>query len=332
MVAPITFKPAHPRRFTVGRGGHLPGWIVCHRMVGSLIGTDATFMKFDPLKPKKVAATHFGVGRRPRGGGVAISQYVDLDDTAFGNGNNVNDAGIEVDSRWNQLNFPSRPNRHTVSIEHEDRAAAHRGVVDEDIIAASIELVQLLLSGDPARVRAAGIRFRKKAVVEALGRIPRDATHIIDHHFIAGPLKPNCWRKWLDDPGFPQTRYLAALTGQAVPDVTGTETMAAGTGGSNGTPDGDDEMPLLEGRPAGRKIGIAQVRPQGSNFIFANNTRRPIAGGTVRNVMGLVKLDAPLDGHGGDRTTLLLVSCPVPPHWAFIVAGDTDWPAGLTLG
>ena len=307
MLPSITFKGALAENFSPGRNGKLPNWIVCHRMVGFLGGTDSTFAKHNKRGP---VSTHFGIGRRPNGGSVAISQYVSLDDTAFGNGNNVDKNGIEVDSEWNRRQFPSRPNRHTISIEHEDGATGHRGIVDEEIIATSIELVALLLSGDPARVRAAGIKFKKDAVVEALGRIPRDSSHIIDHHFIAGGLKPRCWRTWLDDAGFPQARYMKELGGVMH--------------------DGGDDMPLLIGRPTGKKIGTATVRPQGSNFIFANNTRVAIKGGTVRNVMGLVMLAAPLDKHGGDRTTLLLVQSPKAPHWGFLVAGDTDWPAGQT--
>jgi hypothetical protein len=323
----VTFKGAHKQNFSVGRGGHLPGWIVCHRMVGFLGGTDSTFARFKPAHP---VSTHFGIGRKPKNGPVAIHQYVALDDTAFGNGNNVTPQGKEVDSQWNRRGFPSRPNRHTVSIEHEDGAKGHRGVIDEDIIEASIGLVDLLLSGDPARVRAAGIKFRSDEVVRALGRIPRDGAHIVDHHFIAGRLKPFCWRKWLDDGGFPQARYLAALGAAPQPDGS---TGAAGTTGAAVTTagfvnGGEDDMPLLEGKPVGKKIGVATVRPQGSHFIFANNTRLAIKGGTERNVMGIVKLEAPLDTHGGDRSTLLLVQCPKPPHWGFLVAGDTDWPKG----
>lgn len=204
----ITWKPAHADNFASGRNGKVPWWLVHHRMVGFLNGTDRHFQK-----PGVRTSTHFGIGHRTPSGPVEISQYVRLDDRAFGNGNNVNSSGSEVPSMWNQLNFPSRPNEHTISIEHEDGGTVGRGVVTDDIIEASIWLDELLLSGDPQRLRQAGVRFSSDALVKAIGAItPRDATHIIDHHFIAGPLKPFCWRKWLDDPGFPQARYLAALT------------------------------------------------------------------------------------------------------------------------
>lgn len=220
---PITWKPAHRTNFATGRNGKLPGWVVCHRMVGYLTGTDRHF-----AREGVSTSTHFGIGRRTAGGRVEISQYVALDDRAFGNGNNVDDQGREVKSEWNRLDFPARPNEHTVSIEHEDGAASvdangKRGVVDDEVIEASIWLIGVLLTGDPATVRDAGIRFRSDAVVRALGKIPRDATRIVDHHFIAGPLKPYCWRPWLDDEGFPQARYLSALKEDDVHGLTLTQ-------------------------------------------------------------------------------------------------------------
>ncbi len=215
MSYPITWKPAAASNFAVGRNGQVPGWLVHHRMVGYLTGTDRHFAK-DGVK----VSTTLGIGRRTAGGPVEISQYVALDDRAFGNGNNVDSEGREVASEWNRLGYPSRPNEHTISIEHEDGgtsvdANGKRGVVDDEVIEASIWLDALLLSGDPDRVRAAGIRFRDPAIVRALANIPRDDTHIVDHHFIAGPLKPYCWQPWLDDPGFPQARYLDALAQEA---------------------------------------------------------------------------------------------------------------------
>jgi hypothetical protein len=211
MSYPITWKGA--AHFATGRGGVLPRWLVHHRMVGYLSGTDRYFANPD----SRPVSTHFGIGRRKAGGPVEISQYVALDDTAYGNGNNVNASGDEVASEWNRLGFPSQPNRHTISIEHEDGGSStdadgKRGVVDDAVIEASLWLDALLLSGDPAAIRNAGIRYRSTALVEGLFDIPRDATHIIDHHFIAGPLKPYCWQPWLDDKGFPQARYLSALT------------------------------------------------------------------------------------------------------------------------
>ena len=106
-----------------------------------------------------------------------------------------------------------------MSIEHHDNggrtAGSGKGVVPEAVIAASIALDALLLRGDLAELRAAGIRFRagtEAAITRELRAIPIDRHHVIDHHYIAGRLKPSCWRPWADDPtGFPQARYLAAL-------------------------------------------------------------------------------------------------------------------------
>ena len=110
-------------------------------------------------------------------------------------------------------------NSRTVSIEHHDNggrtAGSGKGVVPEAVITASIALDALLLRGDLAEQKAAGIRFRagtESAITRELRAIPVDRHHLIDHHYIAGRLKPSCWRPWADDPtGFPQARYLAAL-------------------------------------------------------------------------------------------------------------------------
>jgi hypothetical protein len=311
MSVPITFKGADGRNFSRGRAGQRPGWIVCHRMVGFLNGTDRHFNRFDPKHP---VSTHFGIGRRTPGGPVEISQYVALDDTAFGNGNG------HRSSKWAARGFPAtRINARTVSIEHEDGGKGHRGVVDPAVIEASIGLVSTLLSGDPVAVRNAGIRFRDPAVVTALGRIPVDANHIVDHHFISGKLKPFCWRKWLDDSGFPQARYLAELKGAG-----GAARPAAGT-----APEAEpDESPILEGHPSGNKLGTAIVKAEGGNFIFADNSRRAVKGGIVRDVMAIIRLEEPIDAHPGDRQTLLLVESARSPFWGFFLAADTDWPAG----
>ena len=82
---------------------------------------------------------------------------------------------------------------------------------------------------------------RKTAITRELRAIPIDRHHLIDHHYIAGRLKPSCWRPWADDPvGFPQARYLAALmpapsapeetvNSYPVPQVPSIATVPAGT-------------------------------------------------------------------------------------------------------
>ena len=67
----------------------------------------------------------------------------------------------------------------------------------EAVITASIVLDALLLRGDLAEQKAAGIRFRagtETAITRELRAIPVDRHHVIDHHYIAGRLKPSCWR------------------------------------------------------------------------------------------------------------------------------------------
>jgi hypothetical protein len=95
-----------------------------------------------------------------------------------------------------------------VSIEHHDNGGRTRGndkgVAPEAVIAASIALDALLLRGELAELKAAGIRFRsgtETAITRELRAIPTDRHHLIDHHYIAGRLKPYCWRPWADAAG-----------------------------------------------------------------------------------------------------------------------------------
>lgn len=309
----ITQKPAHADNFAPGRNGKLPGWIVCHRMVGYLTGTDRHFAKAGVQ-----TSTHFGIGRRYAGGPVEISQYVALDDRAYGNGNNVDRYGREVRSDWNRLGFPSRPNEHTISIEHEDGALSvdangKRGVVDDAVIDASIWLIGLLLTGDPVKVRAAGIRYRDADIVRALGTIDPVATRIIDHHFIAGPLKPYCWQPWYDDKGFPQARYLAALQ------------------------EDEPDMPGLDLRPIGQLVaGVADV-PAGTEVIFSKDRRRAVTtdDATNRQATGLYERAETsgiqsgyevlfADGRAwvnSDDVSFSPVGDPAPAEYAVIVGG-----------
>ncbi len=221
MNVPITFKAAEPRNSFQGRAGHPVVAIVHHRMVGFLPGTDRHFAQFNPKHP---VSTHLGIGTRTPGGAVEISQYVDLSDTAFGNGNHHPSGG------W-PLFHGVNPNFETVSIEHQDGAKAGRGVVTEAIIEASIWLDRLLLSGDVAAMRAAGIRVRDPATAHQLGQIVPGPDTIIDHHRVAGKLKPFCWRRWLDDAGFPQDRYLAAITSDEATALTTNAAIAPTIGG-----------------------------------------------------------------------------------------------------
>ncbi len=157
----------------------------------------------------------------------------------------------------------------------------------EAVIAASIALDALPLRGDLAELKAAGIRFRagtEAAITRELRAIPIDRHHLIDHHYIAGRLKPSCWRPWADDPtGFPQARYLAALApapsapeeivnSYPVPKVPSIATVPAGTwlyatsalepSPDNIQIDPGRDMPYL-GQPASTVRIVEYVDPKG---------------------------------------------------------------------
>lgn len=182
-------------------------------MVGTLRSTDAAFTSTDGRE----ASTHFGVGygcgRAGHPTTAHVHQYVRLGDQAWGNGN------WDPSGAWDDRYPTTLVNSRTVSIEHHDNggrpAGSGKGVVPEAVIAASIALDALLLRGDLGELKAAGIRFRagtEAAITRELRAIPIDRHHLIDHHYIAGRLKPSCWRPWADDPvGFPQARYPASL-------------------------------------------------------------------------------------------------------------------------
>lgn len=221
------FQVPSAKHYT-GRAGQAVIALVHHRMVGTLAGTDITF-----TTGTRQASTNFGVGydcgkighpKTPAG--AHVHQYVAVDDAAWGNGN------LDVSGQWDDLYGASpNPNYRTISIEHHDNGGAAlgsgRGVVIEEVIAQSIELDQLLLSGDWLAWKAAGIRANTDAggaaVSAQVQRIVPTPRTIVDHNFIAGKLKPYCWKPWSDDRiGFPQARYIAALTEETdVPTLTG---------------------------------------------------------------------------------------------------------------
>lgn len=212
-------------KFTAGHPAPLRA-LVHHRMVGTLASTDTTF-----TTGSRIASTTFGAGygcgRSGHPEGAHIHQYVRLGDQAWGNGN------WDPTGQWNDRYPVANLNSQTVSIEHHDNGGAPlgkgRGVVIEPVLAVSIDLDRLLLRGDLGELTAAGIRFRsgtETAICRELRALAPGPHTIIDHHYIAGRLKPFCWRPWADDRvGFPQARYLAALTGVPLPD-TSTEEAA----------------------------------------------------------------------------------------------------------
>ena len=191
---PVIWKPTGKfgMPYKGDRGRALPILaVVYHRIVGTLPSADAVFAD----SSDRLASTHFGIGHVS--GRLEIHQYVDLADAAWGNGD-VREPTAQVVIQHPGVN----PNVYTVSIEHEDGGEAGRGVVQPDTWGASLALSAVILSGDLAAIRAAGIHCRDQASADQLAMVPRDPIGLIDHHQIAGPNKPYCFRPWLDDPGF----------------------------------------------------------------------------------------------------------------------------------
>jgi hypothetical protein len=191
----ITFKQS-PNKWA-GRNGYQPIALVNHRMVGYLPGTDATF-----LNPDRDVSAHFGIGYRTAGGPVRLSQYVDLSDSAWANGNYDPSGGwplVKKTSTGTVIN----PNYYTISIEHED-GGPNDGVVTQAVKDASCWLQTILLTGDVDLMRYVGIQIRDSATAAALKTIIPAKETIIDHNRISGSLKPYCWRPYkLDTGGFP---------------------------------------------------------------------------------------------------------------------------------
>lgn len=246
--------------------------IVNHRMVGTLVGTDAAFTSTGG----RSASTTFGIGTcRRHSRNVCIHQYVRLGDQHWGNAN------WDASGGYND-HFPTTHlNSRTVSIEHEDNGGAsgtdHQGIVSVPIQDASIALQRLLLRGDIAEMTGAGIRFRDgmlAKVARELGSIPVDAQHIVDHNYIAGRLKPYCWKPWADDKvGFPQDRYLAGLKED---DVAGLRLTTTG---------------VIEHGTLSMKDGTEVIR-------VSDRLRIAIPANAVRPADGLVRsLDLNLDGY-----------------------------------
>jgi len=163
-------------------------------MVGYLPGTDATF-----LNPANDVSAHFGIGYRTSGGPVRISQYVDLSDSAWSNGNYDATGGwplVKKTSAGTVIN----PNYYTISIEHED-GGPNDGVVTQAVKDASTWLQTILMTGNIDLMRYVGIQIRGKDVAEALALLVPMQETIIDHNRISGKLKPYCWRPYKNDTG-----------------------------------------------------------------------------------------------------------------------------------
>lgn len=223
---PIRWMPASDEDYKDqsegGRSGYQPIAIVHHRAVSSsLHGIDVTFAAgdSDPAtvgSAGRFVSANFAIGSTPTG--FAISQYVDVSDTAYCNGDcSQTRYGTSYPSNFDNWYGHKGHNERTVSIEHDDNGGSAdplvKGIVVESIIKIGIALDKLLLSGDIAAIRAAGIKIRDQATADALKKIVPGPRTMLDHKDIAGKAKPYCWRPWeADKVGFPRARYIAELT------------------------------------------------------------------------------------------------------------------------
>jgi hypothetical protein len=249
--------------------------IVHHRMVGTLKSTDTTF-----TTGSRQASTTFGIGScsKHANDGVCIHQYVRIGDQHWGNGN------WDATGTWNDTHPVTHINSRTISIEHEDNGGKKRGkgkgVVTEAIIKRSIELDRLLLSGNVAAMKKAGIAFRagtQAKVATELRAIKVSSKTILTHHDIAGRLKPSCWLPWEDDKvGFPRARYVSELSSGA-PVAAVASSPAAAPVKPKPKP-GKVDMPVFKtfARPK-----IASV-PKGA-WIYDNAGLKPSAGNIQLN-------------------------------------------------
>lgn len=193
---------------------------VSHRIVGSGPSAIGLFSRAG------TASSHFVIGHTQQGdpcprcplarGPLVIWQCVDLALMAWTNG--------DVNSpTWPLYQAGVNPNLTTITTEHEDMGAPGGHVVTDHIWEASRELKKLLRSGDIGAIRGAGIRvsdgaFLASALVSRMASLPVTGATYIDHHQIAGPNKPWCWRNFDLDTGFP-ARLPGLLTFLAAPEV-----------------------------------------------------------------------------------------------------------------
>lgn len=277
---------------------------VSHRIVGSAPSALGAFAAPGGVGSNRNASSHFIVGHRngrtatgalisdalcPECGPITgargplvIYQCVSLDRMAWTNGD-------VRDPTWSGYQAGVNPNLTTITTEHEDMASAGGHQVTDHIWRASMELKQLLRSGNLAAIRAAGIRvsdgaFSAAALVARMAALPISSATYIDHHQIAGPNKPFCWRDFDRDKGFPSRLpgLLAYLNGQEdkedmyqfrVQEEWWAETGTRFTVNVNGTP----EEKVFSGRTRVRSIAegsghrLVDAYWDGSKFVGFTN-------------------------------------------------------------
>lgn len=290
MSYPILWKPAYSGYRTQGRSEPVRA-LVNHRMVGTLAGTTAWFQNPD----HRPVSTHFGVGKI--NGRIEIHQYVYLDDTAYGNGN------YSSTGRWDNWGYKTTEiNAQTISIEHQDHwgLSAMKGIVPDDVQAASIWLQALILRADTTEWSRHNLRLRSTRNMATLARelwaIPINGRHIITHHDIAGDLKPTCWLPWAEDNvGFPRTKY-----------VNGIQALIA-----NAPTPANEEDPMLRFRILRPAPGVVTI-PNGRGIVnLADGTTKTDLPTQTFETVARIGLYEPL-GDGDGRQT----------GWLFGFEGD----------
>lgn len=275
------------------RSGYQPIAIVHHRgVVNTIGGLNSTFAHgdTDPAtvgSPGRPVSSNFGVGDSGMDGMPVIVQYVDVSDTAYGNGDCQQTHYPGDPSNWDKWYGHKGHNERTVSIEHDDNGGASdpsiKGIVTEAIVKTSIALDRLLLSGDIAAMRAAGIHIRDQATADALGKIVPGPKTLIDHHDIAGRLKPSCWKPWSGDKiGFPRTRYINELT-TPIP-----------------APPKEDDMPALSAYLPGQTVTVKTGMRVRTGPKLTAATARITASAETWTIIGLVTGDLDTDCNGTD--------------------------------
>lgn len=169
----IEFLGTDGNNYWIGRDGQIPVAIVNHIMSRGADGTLATVdsvHNYFSSKASEVSA-HFGVARSGR-----IVQYVDLINTAWGNGI-LEIPDLTIPWLAECVKYKINPNKRTISIEHEG---------DSNIPLTDVQYEATL--------------WLHKKLIREWSIIPDDK-HIIGHYRITGKQRANCpgaafpWKK-----------------------------------------------------------------------------------------------------------------------------------------
>ena len=153
-----------------GRNGWKPDIIVCHITEGNFDGAVSWL-----CNPDSQASTHFVVAKDGR-----VSQLVDLQDTAWGNGTTTTSGDSRFYGNSNIQTVKDRKtnaNYYTFSIEHEGFYKDSKGSLTEAQLSATVEVMKFIIQ-ETKRIYGVDI--------------PIDRQHIIGHYDVAPKWKPNC--------------------------------------------------------------------------------------------------------------------------------------------